>query len=91
MQLPNNVQADQFHLNPVMDSSALSIASSRRDSRERNNALLCGNKLINDQAKNKVKQLHSQKEEPRVRRILYKIQKVVQRLVNRAWRLMAVI
>jgi hypothetical protein len=35
MQLPNNVQADQFHLKPAKEISAFSMASSRLDKRVR--------------------------------------------------------
>lgn len=40
MQLPSNVQADQFHLKPAREISALSMASSRLDKRERKRAFL---------------------------------------------------
>ena len=40
MQLPNNVQADQFHLKPAKEISAFSMASSRLDKRERKRAFL---------------------------------------------------
>ena len=40
MQLPNNVQADQFHLKPAKEISTHSMASSRLDKRERKRAFL---------------------------------------------------
>jgi len=49
MQLPSNVQADQFHLKPAKEISALSMASSRLDKRERKRAFLfrCKHDIIN--------------------------------------------
>lgn len=40
IQLPRSVQQDQFQANPAIDKSAHSIASSRRESRERKSAFL---------------------------------------------------
>ena len=40
MQLPSNVQADQFHLKPAKEISTHSMASSRLDKRERKRAFL---------------------------------------------------
>lgn len=40
IQLANSVHADQFHLNPAIDIRAHSIASSRRDKRDKRRAFL---------------------------------------------------
>lgn len=42
IQLANKSHADQFQRTPAMERRTFSIASSRLDSRERNNALLNG-------------------------------------------------
>lgn len=66
MQLPNNVQADQFHLKPAKEISAFSMASSRLDKRERKRAFLFKCKYDIIYVTRVQLESNSQKKKPRV-------------------------
>lgn len=81
MQLPRRTQVDQFHGYPAMDSSALSMASSRRLKPERKSAFL--EWIISYVILSITHISGAQKEQPWIGCVFYLLKQVKQRRIER--------